>query len=276
MGIEELKTPEQAEKLGMHHITENSKAGYELFKEYLVYAINAIVLGITGIGKSKSVIIPYLKNVIRARESALVMDPKGEIRKYVKDFIDSEVYDVVDLDLIDPASSPNGFNPLAEIYRYYFSNDIKDRDYALQMMDDLFNSLYKQSQDDPFWENSSINVAEAILMALLRYADKEEINLYSFAKMMTMLDQKHSKERSKTEADLLYDILPEESLEKILLAGYVGAASETRRSTFSVATHELSVFFKSEGIRNFLCRDDFDLTKVDLNKPTLIFISLPP
>lgn len=282
MGVPILDSPEKALSCGLKvDKAPKTKAGIPLyygedFNFVLDNATNTAVPGNTGCGKTKDVIIPTLHQVISKGESAIIMDPKGDIQDHVSEEIDKNKYNVYTLDLIEPSSSPSGYNPLKTIYELYKSDKISNRDYAAQMLDDLWNSVYSvEPHTDPFWPHSAKNVAKGVTLSLFRFAEKNEVNLYSVSKMIVELEKKFADGMSATEGKLLFEALPDESIEKTLLAGFVGAANETRMSTYSVACHEVYPFFESEGTKRFLCRNDFDLLKIKFNKPTLIFISLP-
>jgi len=279
MAVEVLDKLEKALSCGLKPDEDPiTKAGIPLYygekyKFVLDSVTNTCVVGNTGCGKTTGLIIPALHEVINKGESAIVMDPKGDILDHIRSEIDKTKYNLYQFDLIEPSSSPSGYNPIKPIFDLYRSDKITDRDYAFQMLDDIWSSVYSvEPNTDPFWCHSAKNVAKSVTLSLFRFAENCEINLFSVSKMIIDLENKIS---SSTEGKLLYETLPDDSIEKTFLAGFAGAANETRMSTYSVACHEVYPFFESEGTKRFLCRNDFDLLKIDFNKPTLIFISLP-
>lgn len=282
MSIPNLDSPEKALSCGLKEDkAPKTEAGTPLYygedSNYVLDNVtNTAAIGNTGCGKTEDVIIPTIHEVISKGGSALIMDSKGDIQNLLRAEIEKSKHKVYNLDLIEPSSSPSGYNPLKSIYELFKSDKISDRDYASQMLDDLWSSVYSVApKEDPFWSHSAKNVAKGVTLSLFRFAEKNEVNLYSVSKMIVELEKKFADGMSATEGKLLFEALPDDSIEKTLLAGFVGAANETRMSTYSVACHEVYPFFESEGTKRFLCRNDFDLLKINFNKPTLIFISLP-
>lgn len=153
-------------------------------------ATNSLIIGITRSGKGETVINPMLENLARAsiKTSMVVNDPKGELYQMSYKFLRKQGYDVQVLNLINMDFSAS-YNPLQKIIEearegYY--------DEVQQDVNAISSAIYVDpNAKDKFWQNSSINLLNALILALLDYAKRhdawDQVTMYNVDHMMTDL-----------------------------------------------------------------------------------------
>ena len=236
--------------------------------------INGLIGGNTGSGKTQSAVLPFLDQVIKKKESAIVMDPKDELLRSVHKSIDSE-YQLFCINLRRPSYSMSGWDPLKAIRTLLKSDKPEERDMGYDMLNDLWDCVYSEDKtNDVFWPQSAKSFAKGLTLSLFKYADPEQMNIRSVSVMMQQSEERVPR-LSGIAAKGLYDLLPYGSIAKTNLGTYACACNETRGSIHSVAVNSMSAFCESEGIMSLLCRDDLSILDLDVSKPFLIFIVLP-
>lgn len=231
---------------------------------------NEAVFGVPSVGKSRSIIIPSTISHIKAGHSIIVTDPKGEVYNYTQSFL--EGYNIVVFNLRELECSTR-FNPLMSPYKKYISNDPVNKHLALEEAVDLMFSIIKEEGPDPFWNNSSRDIALGFMLCLFELADEDEISLFNLHYMMSMGLIKH---KNKT----ILDIFIEEHFERehpvhILLSSFLNAPNETKASLTSVFNSHLNTFGMSDLIKDtFSSNKGFDINSISDSKYA-IYIILP-
>ena len=154
---------------------------------------NIIVLGTSGGGKTRSMVIP---NILSATESMIISDPKGSLYEYYGDYLRSYGYRVVRLDLIDPEESC-GYNPLDYVQT---SDEIMCLTHQICFADGPSLSI------DPFWDRST----ELLLSALIGYLVEQretymiypsEVNIHEVITLLDKIDAAKMEEEQTCELD---------------------------------------------------------------------------
>lgn len=122
---------------------------------------NIIVLGTSGGGKTRSVVIP---NILAANESMIISDPKGSLYEQYGEYLESYGYRVSRLDLITPEHS-DFYNPLEYTHT---SDEVMRLAHQICYADGPAGGNY-----DPFWDKAD----ELLMTALIAYlTEKTEID----------------------------------------------------------------------------------------------------
>lgn len=135
-------------------------------------ANNDLIVGPTGGGKTRGYVLP---NLLTTRESFVVTDSKGTLKKQVGDILKQKGFQVMEVNFCDLLHSAWGYNPLRFI-RYdrerecYNEQDILTVAATLVPAEDL---------KDPFWEYAARNLLEALIGYTLECLPEEEHNLVS-------------------------------------------------------------------------------------------------
>lgn len=232
---------------------------------------HTLFLGSTGTGKSRRGIIPLLYMLLFSGESAIVVDPKQELYWKVYWLAKKMGYEVHLINFTNIFNSAR-FNVLAEIVDLYQSSDPAKQQTALDMVDELGQSLFAESKNDPFWADSARSVFKAAVIALLQHAEPEEINLASVYQFLTVGDERYL---TKTYLQAFLESLPAESAVARQMRSYCTTASDTRAGIRSTFLEGLSLFSRSDAMVEFFSGDDLQISKLTGDKKTLTFLCIP-
>lgn len=234
------------------------------------------IIGRTGMGKSNTVAgsMGYIKNIMLADESFIMIDPKKEgFNKYATE-LKAKGYDVYCVDFDNPRNSLTDWDPLKVIRKLFNSGNLQDNDFADTMLNEFAISIYPENKNaDPFWVEAAAEFFKACVYILLEYADDDEINLDSIARIMEIADGKMGVNSSYIKE--FYNLLDDNSMAKRYLTTYVNSPNDTRMSIFSVAKNGIAPFSQSRGIMKLLSNDTLNISSLDMDKPFAIFIAKP-
>ena len=222
-----------------------------------------IIVGGSGAGKSRSLILP---NLLLANTSFIVTDPKGELLRSVGAFLLKQGYVLRVFDLIEPSHS-DSYNP----FRYIR----KDSD-VFRLIDNFIKNTTPKnaSQNDPFWEKSEIALDSALMLYLLHEAPPEEQNMEM---MLTMIEYGGAKEEDdnyKSPLNLLFEALEEEQPDHIAVRQYKifkQAAGKTAKSILVGAAVRLASFTLPE-IQNITAEDTLEIGEMGDRKQAIFCI----
>lgn len=232
---------------------------------------HALIQGSTGCGKSSACIIPMIILEIKAGESFVVVDPKGEIYRETSGFLD-ERYDTIVINLWDVFSSDH-WNPLRAPYLCYIAQDPDNQEAASKMINDLAYSIYPlPNNDDPFWINSARELFIGVVHALFMTARPEQINIASVFQFIIKGEQRLG---SDTSLKAFVESLPPDSVPALLLYSYISTANVTKGGIRSTFLSGLSKYALSKGLMQMLASDDLHINELDGQKSTAIYIIIP-
>lgn len=233
---------------------------------------HVLYLGVSGSGKTRRGTMILTRQIIKNKESAVIVDPKGEIYANTKDMIPSD-YGVHVIDFRNLEES-ECWNPLSAPYVLWSSGTKKNKRIAEQIIENLALALYPNATKnmDPFWNSSGRSVFTSAVYALFACAKPEQINLASVFYLISK-----GQERCGTSCYLKEFVKMLESDENIVmgLQSYVTTAEETAAGIRSVFMDGLSLATKSESVREFTSRDDLKINELKGDAATLIYIILP-
>ena len=136
-----------------------------------------LVLGAPGAGKTQALILPTIADRMREGQSMIVVDPQGELRKYILELASLTGHRVAVHDPTDEASP-----------RFNLAQGIRDVSDARAIAEVLIP--FSQNPDDRFWSDSAANLLAALL---LRFNDLGSIyhalsNLKTLAMVLSSRD----------------------------------------------------------------------------------------
>lgn len=118
---------------------------------------NDLIIGPSGAGKTRSYVLP---NILRASESLIVTDTKGDLCQQSRESLEKRGYVIQEINLTDCMSSPYGYNPLDYIWEDFNGRcneqDVMTVAAALVPVGDL---------RDPFWDLA----ARSMLACMIAY-----------------------------------------------------------------------------------------------------------
>ena len=229
---------------------------------------HSLIIGSTGSGKTRRLVLPLLNILARAGQSIVVTDPKGELYAKTSRLFNSLGYNVISINLRNP-SEGNAWNPLSIPYDFY--NKLGLRDKAIELIYDLgLNIFYDKSNKnaDPFWERSASNYFAGLVLALFEDANEKEINLNSVINMSEKGQEKYGENNYIKEYFSLKD---KTSISYTSASGTINAPSETRGSILSVFEQKLTIFSSKIELSKMLSYSDFSMSEIG-TKRTAVFI----
>lgn len=131
---------------------------------YLDDNIHLLIVGSSGSGKSRSIIIPTITMLGLAGENLFISDVKGELYLYTAEKLKELGYDVIAIDYINFLKS-NWYNYLDIII-----NAVEDENIPLaeSLINDIVNILVESNdKTEPIWKNGEMSVIKTALMAVI-------------------------------------------------------------------------------------------------------------
>ncbi len=224
---------------------------------------HTMVIGSTGSGKTQLILLPQLRLAIKAQESFIVHDVKGEIYDILSGELKKQKYNTIVINLDNPTLG-NNYNPLSLPYELY-KNGQKDK--AIELLENVgyyfccketFNASF-----DPFWNNSATSLFIGLSLYLFDNAKEEEVNISSLLNLVSEFD-KLSEEVKK------YD---KTSPTYINLSNIILAPNETKGGILSLFIQNMRLFLSREKLLKMLSSSNFDMINIQKDKTALFIIS---
>lgn len=196
------------EKRGRRVMRLAHGANYSLNTHKTYRNNNVLVIGASGTGKTRSIVIP---NLLETTDSYVISDPKGMLyHRYGKE-LRKKGYKVRLLDFVHPEKSI-GYNPL----RYIHS----ERDITR-----IANMLVYQGNHyvskDPFWEMATQLLLEVLIAYLHEHVMPKECNLNSTLLLLEQMEAKSEGHRDeKDTVDYIFKELEDLGAESYALRKY--------------------------------------------------------
>ena len=220
---------------------------------------NTLVLGVTGSGKTKSVVEP--KILFTHNQSLVIPVAKRRLIKQYTSLLNEKGYEVIDLNLATPKDSSIGYDPM---------RTAKTEDDLLNLATAIVgsNSRTMTGDTDPFWQESSAAVCSS-LMGLSRFLNGKTSGFLDFMKLYKTLEFSFPNGHCHSNlddafADMEFQ-LPDSQAPR-LWRTICGCASRTASCINSILTNALSRFCGSYGDTLFSKRNMIDLSSLGRKK----------
>ncbi|MDD6037554.1 MAG: type IV secretory system conjugative DNA transfer family protein [bacterium] len=215
---------------------------------------NVLVVGASGAGKTRSIVIP---NLLQATGSYIVSDPKGNLYGRYKKYLEREGYVVKKLDFTDPAHSAQ-YNP------FHYIHNTQDIVKVAHMI--VYQNQRKTASNiDPFWEEASQLLLQSIIAYLIEMGDESKQNFEGIQDCLVDVRE-----------DFYYDILqlkehnPKSYAVRTFLKFY-SAAERTMRSVLILTNARLACFETPE-IYQMTGKDTIDIPAIGQKKTALFVV----
>ena len=268
MNYENWETEKEYSKI-LTKINENTdinKSGIQMMYENKSIYIDdtdnqTLIIGDTGSGKTQSIMLPLVRTAIKAGESLVISDIKGEICKSTAKEFEKKGYNVIILDIKNNELGSR-WNPFTLAYKLY--KDGKKSE-SVKLIEEIGHYLmYSETILDPFWINSATDYFVGLALYLFENAKEEEINLNSIFSLSNTINEGNNLENFIKKIDKNSNIYYN-------LSGTLTSPKETRGGIISTFIERIKRFISTEGISNLLTTSDFDLSKITTEK-TVVFI----
>lgn len=237
--------------------------GYDEDNIYIKDDIShTLVIGAPGSGKTQAIMLPQVRMAIKANESFLINDVKGEIFKEVGGELKKQNYNII---VLDYANLEKGdcYNILDFPYDLY-KNSNKDK--AIELLENIGYYLFHDYNDtsDTFWENTAIEYFVGLVLYLFENAKREEINLNSVFSLSTQINDNIKK---------FVDSLDKNTTVYQYLSNTLTTLEETRLGIILTFSQRIKKFITKESLSNMMSKSTFDINNIGNEKTAVIVIS---
>ena len=231
--------------------------------------IHSLILGATGSGKTRSLLLQSIGLIALAGESMILSDPKGELHDCVRPFLEELGYKVCCLNFKTPTKSQS-YNFLQLVIDAMNRDDIPK---AVELVWDIASSLVPAGKAEPIWENGEASIIAGAIMAVV-YDNRNRPELQNMTNVFHFINVmcKAGKD-DKMPLDAYVRSKGSDHPAVQLFAVALLAPSRTRGSFFTAALTKLRLF-TSPYVYNMTRKSDFSLDAVG-NEKHAIFIILP-
>lgn len=251
------------------HIDENT---FATSKDEL----HCFIIGDSGCGKTRRVILPTIRLLSKVGESLVISDPKGELYRTTSNSLTKKGYSVRVLNFRNP-SKGNRWNPLGLIDELYHAGDKEQKDKALMMLSDIVDVLQQgQMGKDPFWALAAADVFRGVSLFILEYGNKGELTFENIAitarDIIAKLNNRMGGGNSEFNAFL--SSLPKGSPIEQNLSVIVTNATDTRNCIMAEFESMISLYCSQEALMDLFSTSEIDIGELGI-KPTALFFILP-
>lgn len=228
---------------------------------------HSLLIGSTGSGKTRRIILPLISFLLYNNESVIVTDPKGELFEQTSGAFKDKGYKIITLNFRDPRRS-DCWNPLAVPYQYFQIGQI---DKAMEMINDIaLNIMYDDDKSkDPFWEKSAVDYFMGLTLGLCEDARPEQITLNNISYMNTSGQEKFGIRSNYIKEYFM--LKSKYSNAYTCASGTIEAPDDTRASIISVFQQKLRVFTSQENLSQMLSHSNFNLEDIGASK-TIVYL----
>ena len=222
---------------------------------------NVLVVGTSGAGKTRSIVTP---NLLQATGSYIVSDPKGNLYEKYGPYLKNQGYEVKKLDFTDPENSAH--------YNFFkYIRNTQDINKISHMI------IYSKGQDgykpDPFWDEASELLLQALIAYLYEGFRSSEQNLRSVQKLIDACNIDENDSGRETILDKLMEAHEKEYEDSYAVSQYKKfrvAAGKTLKSILISLNARIGQFDTPE-IRELTKYDTIRISGIGM-KPTAVFV----
>jgi len=258
-------------------IAQIDKDTYATTKEEL----HCFVIGESGCGKTRRVIMPTIRLMAKTGESMVISDPKGELYKYTADSLKKRGYDVKVLNFRNPRNG-NRWNPLHLVETLYRNGSFEEKDKAVMLLDDLISIISSSVEDkeDQYWSVSASGFFRGTAQIIMEYGNPGDLTFENIALAARSIHKAYSSSRlAQSSGDdikikSIIDAQPKNSPIVQNLSSITNNASDTRNSIVSVFEGMISDYCNQELLLDLFSKSEIDIASIG-KKPTALFFILP-
>lgn len=226
---------------------------------------HTLVIGATGSGKTQTIVNPTVQMLMKARESMIISDPKGEIYEDNSGLLRELGYDIIILNFREPQKG-NCWNPYHLPYKFQKEGNF---DKANELLNDLSTNIVVDGKgNDPFWQDSAASYLTGLSLALFEDADPEQININSVNLMMTTGEDKYGASNYLKE---YFNAKDPASPACVNALGTVNAPNDTKGGIVSVLKQKVKTLAVTKNLSEMLSKNDFEMDTIG-ERPTAVFM----
>lgn len=191
---------------------------------------NDLIIGPSGAGKTRSYVLP---NILRASESLIVTDTKGDLCQQSRESLEKHGYTIQEINLTDCISSPYGYNPLDYIRMENGrcnEQDVMTVAAALVPTGDL---------RDPFWDLAARSMLACMIAYVMERLPERERTMDSVTRLFREMGTGHFDQLMKELVEIDPECLAAVQYQMFSLTK---AADRTYASIQGILAEKLSTF----------------------------------
>ncbi len=224
-----------------------------------------MVVAATGSGKTRRLIIQYLISCVLSACSMLINDPKGELYKHIKKFLEKLGYLIIVIDLRN-LDCGERFNFCEHPARLYKMGYMRRADEMFQAMFDTFMATVR-SEKDPFWHTTGASYLTGLAELCCDLFPAEMVSINTIYELHI---QGNKRFRSGNYLKTYMEMHEDKPYYK-LIAPYINAPNDTRASLDAVLTSAISKFCRNNSVVDQTTRSTFAIEDL-VEKKTAMFI----
>lgn len=262
---------EPLKKTGGGLVTGYKRSGHKEYVNILLDDIHSLIIGSTGSGKTRYLVIQSIFCQLLAGESVFVSDIKGELYQYFCKVLKRLEINTIVLDYRDMSRSMS-YNYLQPIIDKLAAGDVNK---AIQLSRDYAGMIAgkKAESTDPMWHDGKVAVIAAAIIACT-YDNMDKPQNQNLPYVYEWITRMCAERQGKTILLIDYlQVVGEDHPANLLLAQANVAPSKTRGSFYTAACTALAVFTDRQ-LYHICSSSDFKLTDL-VTKKTAMFVILP-
>ncbi|MBE6587993.1 MAG: type IV secretory system conjugative DNA transfer family protein [Ruminococcaceae bacterium] len=226
---------------------------------------HTLIFGSTGSKKTRLFCMPMLNFFVKAGESFVVTDPKGELYARSEGIARANGYDTVVINFREVGKG-DMWNPLLLPYTLYHNGK---RDEAVSMLNDFVRCIASpqfESSNDVFWPEMASSLALANLLLLMECASPDEVNVASLASLCTSASSETLK---KLSVNMSMDNIAGLNYKNIFTS-----AEKTLQSIMVSLFGMIRIFVTQNNLTNMLSGNTINISDFG-RKKTAVYLIIP-
>lgn len=228
---------------------------------------STFVVGASGSGKTRKILMPYTLSCIRKNENLVIHDPKGEINRYMYRELEKKGYEVIVLDYRRPLRGDR-YNPLEYPSKIYKEGNTSR---AAEMFQAFSETMFsdRKSEKDRFWDLTAASYMTGLSLLQAELLPEKECTINHLYDLHIQGDGKYG--RSKYIKEYYNRPGAKDAPSYKLAAPAINAPSDTQGGLYSVYTSCLTPFVLNEDIIDATANRTFDVRDL-VEKKCAVFI----
>lgn len=226
---------------------------------------HTLIFGATGSKKTRLFCMPMINYFVKAGESFIATDPKGEIYDRTSGIAKANGYKTVVLNFREIGKG-DMWNPLLLPYMLYNSGQ---KDEAVSMLNDFVRTIASpqlENSKEIFWPEMASSLALANLLLLMESAKPEEVNVSSLA----MLCTSEASEKLK----VLSSNMRMDTIAGLNYRNIFTSAEKTLQSIMVSLFGMIRIFTTQKNLTDMLSGNTIDISKFGREK-TAVYLIIP-
>lgn len=226
---------------------------------------HTLIFGSTGSKKTRLFCMPLINLFIRAGESFIATDPKGELYAKTAGHAKECGYELVVLNFREIGKG-DMWNPLTIPYQMYHEGK---KDEAVSMLNDFIRTIAEPQfmhTQDRFWPEMASSLALAHLLLLMEAATEEEANVSSLA---ALCSNASTEKLSALAANMRQDTIAGLNYQNVYTS-----AEKTLQSIMVSLFAMIRIFVTQRNLTNMLSGNTFEIAEFG-RKKTAVYLIIP-